>query len=102
MDPSGALIPGARVTVTEVGTGLPRSVTSDEQGRYVIPSLRPADYDLMGETPGFSKYTKRGMALLADQSLTVNITLQLGVSAESVKRRPGNHQDDSRSGDHFD
>ena len=53
MDPSGALIPGARVTVTEVGTGLPRSVTSDEQGRYVIPSLRPADYDLMGETPGF-------------------------------------------------
>jgi len=84
MDPSGALIPGARVTVTEVGTGLPRSVTSDEQGRYVIPSLRPADYDVSGETPGFSKYTKRGMALLADQSLTVNITLQLGVSAESV------------------
>src|SRR5437762_13968140 len=69
LDPSGALIPGAKITVTEAGTGLSRTATSDEQGRYVIPSLRPATYALTGENPGFSKFTQPEIALLADQSL---------------------------------
>lgn len=84
LDPSGALIPGAKITVTEAGTGLSRTATSDEQGRYVIPSLRPATYALTGENPGFSKFTQPGIALLADQSLTVNVTLRVGAVAEEV------------------
>src|SRR5438094_87363 len=84
LDPSGALIPGAMITVTEVGTGLSRSATSDEQGRYVIPSLRPAIYELTAENPGFSKFSQRGIAVLADQSLTVNVTLRVGALAEEV------------------
>ena len=84
LDPSGALIPGAMITVTEVGTGLSRSATSDEQGRYVIPSLRPATYELTAENPGFSKFSQRGIAVLADQSLTVNVTLRGGALAEEV------------------
>src|SRR5260370_21957053 len=84
VDPSGALIPGAKVTITEVGTGLTRSAASDEQGRYVIPSLRPATYELTSENPGFSKFVQRGITLLADQSLTLNITLRVGGVAEEV------------------
>ena len=84
VDPSGALIPGAKVTVTEVGTGLSRGATSDEQGRYVIPSLRPATYELTSENPGFSKFVQRGITLLADQNLTLNVTLRVGGVTEEV------------------
>ena len=54
--------------VTEAGTGLSRTATSDEQGRYVIPSLRPATYALTGENPGFSKFTQPGIALQREGS----------------------------------
>src|SRR4030095_15801610 len=42
VDPSGALVPGVKITATEVGTKLSRSALSDEHGLFVIPSLRPA------------------------------------------------------------
>src|SRR6516225_6522959 len=83
-DPSGALVPGVKITVTEVGTNLSRSALSDEQGGFVIPSLRPAVYDLIAELPGFRNFTQRGVTLLADQSLTVNIMLQVGTPSETV------------------
>src|SRR5882762_5337056 len=83
-DPSGALDPGVRITATEVGTNLSRSAISDEQGRFVIPSLRPALYDLIAELPGFRNFTQRGMTLLADQSIAVNVTLQVGTASETV------------------
>jgi Carboxypeptidase regulatory-like domain len=83
-DPSGALVPGVRITATEVGTNLSRSAISDEQGRFVIPSLRPALYDLIAELPGFRNFTQRGMTLLADQSIAVNVKLQVGTASETV------------------
>src|SRR5262249_61350373 len=83
-DPSGALVPGVKITATEVGTKLSRSALSDEQGLFVIPSLRPAIYDVVAELPGFRNFTQRGITLLADQSLTVNIMLQVGTSSEAV------------------
>src|SRR5215510_5598620 len=83
-DPTGALVPGVKITATEVGTNLSRSALSDEQGLFVIPSLRPAVYDLIAELPGFRNFTQRGMTLLADQSLTVNITLQVGTPSDTV------------------
>src|SRR4030095_9191971 len=84
VDPSGALVPGVKITATEVGTKLSRSALSDEQGLFVIPSLRPAIYDVVAELPGFRNFTQRGVTLLADQSLTVNITLQVGTPSETV------------------
>ncbi len=83
-DPSGALVPGVKITATEVGTNLSRSALSDEQGRFVVPSLRPAIYDVIAELPGFRNFTQRGVTLLADQSLTINITLQVGTPSETV------------------
>src|SRR5262245_65738860 len=73
-DPSGALVPGVKITATEVGTNLSRSAMSDEQGVFVIPSLRPAIYDLTAELPAFRNFMQRGMTLLADQSVTANST----------------------------
>src|SRR5262245_53014610 len=51
-DPSDALIAGAKVTATEVGTGFIRTAVTNAEGYYVLASLRPAQYDLTIEATG--------------------------------------------------
>src|SRR5579871_6602246 len=65
-DPSGAVISGARVTATEVGTGFNRSVVTSAEGFFTIPSLRPSDYNLSMEASGFRSYSRTGITLAAD------------------------------------
>jgi hypothetical protein len=83
-DPAGAGVAGAQVTVTQEGTGFTRSALSDTEGLYVIPSLQPATYSLTTEAKGFSTSKQPGVTLLADQTLTVNVGLKLGVTTEVV------------------
>ncbi|HKX31811.1 MAG TPA: carboxypeptidase regulatory-like domain-containing protein [Blastocatellia bacterium] len=83
-DPSGAVVAGAKVTVTETGTSFTRTVTTTAEGSYVLPSLRPAQYDLNIEATGFRKSSRKGLTLLADQTLTVSVTLQIGATEEVV------------------
>src|SRR5438309_9722553 len=52
-DPSGAVLPGAKITAVEAGTGLNRTAVTDSQGYYVIPSLKPAQYSVSAEASGF-------------------------------------------------
>ena len=83
-DPSGALLPGAKITVTETGTGLTRTAVTDSQGYYVIPSLNPAQYLVSAEASGF-RTSKETVTLLANQNLTVNSRLQIGSPTETVE-----------------
>src|SRR5262245_42377050 len=71
-DASGALVPNAKVTATEVGKGLSRTANTNAEGYYIIDSLRPAQYDLSVEATGFHTYDQKGVTLLADQTLTTN------------------------------
>lgn len=83
-DPAGAGVAGAQVTATQVGTGYSRSANTDTEGLYVLPSLRPAVYNLTVEAKGFSITKSSGITLLADQTLTINIGMKLGTVAEVV------------------
>jgi hypothetical protein len=83
-DPEGASVPNAKVTVVQVGTGFSRAALSDPEGLYVIPSLQPATYNLTVEAPGFGTSKESGVILLADQTLTVNFGLKLGMTTEIV------------------
>src|SRR2546426_1070690 len=83
-DPAGAVVAGAQVTATQEGTGFSRSATTDTEGLYVIPSLQPAIYNLTVEAKGFSTSKESGVTLLADQTLTVNVSVKLGVTTEVV------------------
>jgi len=47
MDPTGAVIPKASITVTDLGTNGARNALSDEHGHYVIPQLPPATYSIV-------------------------------------------------------
>src|ERR1700761_1820122 len=56
-DPSGAVVPGAQITVHAVATGTDRVVKSDDAGTYTVPSLQPGEYSVVVESSGFAKYT---------------------------------------------
>ena len=63
-DESGAVIPGATVVVTNVGTGVKRSVSTDSGGRYRAPGLDPGSYELEGRAAGFQTELRKGIQLL--------------------------------------
>src|SRR5437660_3789000 len=83
-DPGGASVANAKVTALQVGTGFSRTALADAEGLFVIPSLQPATYDLSVEANGFSTSRESRIVLLADQTLTVNVGLKLGMTTEVV------------------
>ena len=83
-DPSGSVIPGAKITATDQGTGTARSVLANSQGYFVIPSLHPSTYELTVGTPGFAGYSQKDIPLLADQSLTIDVRMTIGQVSETV------------------
>jgi len=94
-DPSGAVIANAKVTATEAGKGFARTATSDSSGYYVLDSLRPSQYDLNVQAPGFHAFGQKAITLLADQTLTANVNMQIGAVSESVSITSGTEQVDT-------
>ncbi|MGO8756992.1 MAG: carboxypeptidase regulatory-like domain-containing protein [Terracidiphilus sp.] len=83
-DPSGAVIPGASVTATQVQTGATMTTVTGKDGRYVFPTLLPAHYTVSVAAAGFELYKQSGIVLEADQALTVNIKLKVGAQTQTV------------------
>ncbi|MGH9882345.1 MAG: carboxypeptidase regulatory-like domain-containing protein, partial [Pyrinomonadaceae bacterium] len=94
-DPSGAVIVDARVTLTQVGRGFTRTATTDTSGHYTLDSLRPAEYEMTVEASGFNTFGQKSLTLLADQTLTANVSMQVGAVAESVSITTGTEQIDT-------
>jgi hypothetical protein len=88
-DPSGGLVAGATVKVTNTNTGIPRSVSTDASGRYVLLDLEPGNYNVMVEHVGFSAAVRDqilqvGQAITLDFELTLaSVTQQVNVSETS-------------------
>src|SRR5215472_3705666 len=82
-DSSGAAIPSATVTVTNKGTSVPRSLTTNSQGLYNAPALQAGEYDVRVEMQGF-KTEVRSAQVLAGTDTTINVALTLGETREVV------------------
>jgi hypothetical protein len=83
-DQSGAVVPGARVTVTNTGTNETRIATCSEEGEYTIPQLPPGDYSLTVEQAGFKKAVQR-FTLETGQGARLDVALQAGAFSEQVE-----------------
>ncbi|HLV96299.1 MAG TPA: carboxypeptidase-like regulatory domain-containing protein [Candidatus Acidoferrales bacterium] len=83
-DPSGAAIPSATVRLTNAGTNLGRTATTDQQGNYVFQQVLPGNYDLDVEASGFAKYHQTGIQLLVNLPATIDVKMKIGQSAETV------------------
>ncbi|HEV7892328.1 MAG TPA: carboxypeptidase regulatory-like domain-containing protein [Pyrinomonadaceae bacterium] len=83
-DASGATIPGAEVTATNVETNQSRTSTADGEGRYRFSYMPVGTYRLRAEKPGFAALTKQ-LTLTLGQALDVPLVLPVAGVAESVE-----------------
>src|SRR3954453_19950506 len=83
-DPSGAVVAGAKVTVVDPATRVTREDNTNDQGYFVVPTLKPSSYDISISAPGFGPYTQKGVTLLADQPATANTTLTRAQATDSA------------------
>ncbi len=84
-DPSGAVIAGARIKVTNVDTNQALSVLSEPTGNFLAPLLRPGRYRLTAAMPGFRTFEQGGIVLEIGQRVNMDITLQIGQTEETVE-----------------
>jgi hypothetical protein len=88
IDPHGAVVPSAKVTLTSQSTGAVRTQTSDQRGEFTFSALPPDTYTLTVEHTGFKKYEKRDWVLNPSDHLSAGeIKLPLGEATESVEVR---------------
>src|SRR5438093_143768 len=83
-DPSGASIPNADVTIKNQ-TGIERRATTNESGFYTITNIPPGLYRMSAEASGFQKYESTDNKLDPSGRLSIDATLTVGVSTETVE-----------------
>jgi hypothetical protein len=84
-DPTGAVVPNAKVTLKSEATGLTRTVTTDAQGHYSVPDLPPDYYTLTASAPGFKEFTSTHNKLVANTTLSLDANLQVGAATERIE-----------------
>src|ERR1035438_6163777 len=80
-DPSGALLAGATVRLTGVGTGIERTVRTGDSGRYRFSQLKPGAYTVEAAAPGFERQRKPSIAAAVGLTQTVDFVLPLAAAA---------------------
>jgi Carboxypeptidase regulatory-like domain len=83
-DESGAVLPGATVTVTQTATGLVRTVVTESNGTYLLSNLPTGPYRLEVMLQGFRTYVQTGIVLQVGATPTINAVLALGALEESI------------------
>ncbi len=83
-DPSGAVVQGASVTVTNTGTGNARTATTSDAGNYNITSLPPGIYSVSAEKSGFPKVVFNNVQVSTSLVVPLDVQFQIGTATESV------------------
>jgi len=83
-DPSGSVISGVEVVAANNNTGIKVTAQSNDSGIYVVQDLRPGDYRVTVEKPGFRKVVLTGLILSVQDALSRNFIMQIGPVNESV------------------
>jgi hypothetical protein len=84
-DPTGAVIPGVEVTVTNLAKGTVVRTISGDTGLYRVDNLTPMDsYRIEAELPGFKRYVRSPILVESNRTVTVDIGLEIGESTEEV------------------
>jgi len=84
-DPTGAVLAGVKITLTNLATGVSREAQTNETGDYNFVEVVPATYQVQFELSGFKKNVQNGVIVDVNQVVTLNSTLQIGASQEVVE-----------------
>ncbi|HXA00214.1 MAG TPA: TonB-dependent receptor [Candidatus Dormibacteraeota bacterium] len=83
-DTSGGVVPGAKVVITDDGTNISMTATTNDHGEYVFTGLRPATYTLRVEANNFATVERKGLVLAVSQRATVDVVVTPGSVSTSV------------------
>ncbi len=83
-DPSGAVVPGATITIRNTATGATRTVRTDSDGNYAAPSLIPGPYTIDVSANGMQTRHLQGITLNVNVTVTENVTLTVGSTQQVV------------------
>src|SRR6478736_3502697 len=72
-DPSGAAVPGTKVTATKIDTNTKFPTVAGPEGFYTIPQLPPGSYSLTAEASGFKTHVQSGIELAANVRIAVDV-----------------------------
>jgi hypothetical protein len=83
-DSSGGAVPSAKVTITEMNTGISRQMQTNTSGNYAFPTLEPGKYRVSVEQPGFRTAIKEGIDVLVNTTVRADLVLQPGAINEQI------------------
>ncbi len=84
-DSTDAVIPGAKVTITEVNTGIQRVGATNQSGNYMFGNLTPGVYRVEVEVPGFKKGIRDQVEVLVNTTARANLQLEPGEVTQSIE-----------------
>src|SRR4051812_12602002 len=84
MDPSGANVAGAKITVANTATGFTRTTQTNESGLYSFSRLPVGTYDVTAEAQGFKLSKRTGLQLSVGAVATLDVSLEVGAAQEQV------------------
>src|ERR1700722_20441993 len=84
-DASGAALPNAKVTVTEMNTGVAHAITANGSGNYTLVDILPGRYQVTVEVTGFKKEVKDNIDVVVDSTARVDMQLSPGSVSETVE-----------------
>lgn len=83
-DPSGAVVPNAQITLTDVDNGFIRTTASNSAGSYSAPGLSVGRYDIQVEATGFKTYRQKDITVNVNTVVRADVKLQIGAVAQTV------------------
>lgn len=84
VDANGAVVPGANVEIKNLGTNFSRTLTTDDEGRFVAPLLQPGNYSVTVSKQGFATTVLENTTLTVGQALSIPFSLKISSVAETV------------------
>jgi carboxypeptidase family protein/TonB-dependent receptor-like protein len=91
-DPQGAVVPGAKVHVTDQATGESRDITASSDGSYSVPNLKPGDYTVNVEAGTFARKEFKNIHLDVGRAVTLDVALSTGSASQVITVSGGEQQ----------
>lgn len=83
-DATGAVVPNAKVSITEKATGFTRDTTSDASGNYSLPSIPAGNYTVKVTANGFKSLTREGVAVTVNSTVRIDGRLEVGAVSDQI------------------
>src|SRR5580693_9288197 len=84
-DSAGGYIPNSQVVITDVATGVTRTVSADGAGLYAAPNLLPGTYEIRVTATGFSTEVQKGVTLTVGAQQVLDFTMRIGQVSQTVE-----------------